>query len=227
MDFYLTNDGSQSITMGLLSEVCDSIVWTVNGQKGSYRLYERESGEGVVKSHLVMEWGHCFIFPGDYETCLTAWKDNKVLYQDILSVTIINDKDFLGFNWKDVTNTSQAWTSYVDVIGSNPDLMTTYRFNAGVPSVEVAYFNVTSDKYLSQSYDVLYNYFCSFYSQPTYEDKKDKQKIFRLYKELFSEQKIYPNAYPCAIWVTDNANVVLLLDEDDSARYIVYAEPRQ
>ena len=57
--------------------------------------------------------------------------------------------------------------------------------------------------------------------------KKDKQKIFRLYKELFSEQKIYPNAYPCAIWVTDNANVVLLLDEDDSARYIVYAEPRQ
>ncbi len=142
MDFYLTNDGSQSITMGLLSEVCDSIVWTVNGQKGSYRLYERESGEGVVKSHLVMEWGHCFIFPGDYETCLTAWKDNKVLYQDILSVTIINDKDFLGFNWKDVTNTSQAWTSYVDVIGSNPDLMTTYRFNAGVPSVEVAYFNV-------------------------------------------------------------------------------------
>lgn len=227
MDFYLTNDGSQSITMGLLSEVCDSIVWTVNGQKGSYRLYERESGEGVVKSHLVMEWGHCFIFPGDYETCLTAWKDNKVLYQDILSVTIINDKDFLGFNWKDVTNTSQAWTSYADVIGSNPDLMTTYRFNAGVPSVEVAYFNVTSDKYLSQSYDVLYNYFCSFYSQPTYEDKKDKQKIFRLYKELFSEQKVYPNAYPCAIWVTDNANAVLLLDEDDSARYIVYAEPRQ
>ena len=68
--------------------------------------------------------------------------------------------------------------------------MTTYRFNAGVPSVEVAYFNVTSDKYLSQSYDVLYNYFCSFYSQPTYEDKKDKQKIFRLYKELFSEQNI-------------------------------------
>lgn len=105
--------------------------------------------------------------------------------------------------------------------------MTTYRFNAGVPSVEVAYFNVTSDKYLSQSYDVLYNYFCSFYSQPTYEDKKDKQKIFRLYKELFSEQKVYPNAYPCAIWVTDNANAVLLLDEDDSARYIVYAEPRQ
>ena len=73
------------ITMGLLSEVCDSIVWTVNGQKGSYRVYERESGEGVVKSHLVMEWGHCFVFPGDYETCLTAWKDNKVLYQDILS----------------------------------------------------------------------------------------------------------------------------------------------
>ena len=35
--------------------------------------------------------------------------------------------------------------------------------------------------------------------QPTYEDKKDKQKIFRLYNDLFSEQKEYPNAYPCAI----------------------------
>ena len=63
MDFYLTYDGSQSITMGLLSEVCDSIVWTVNGQKGSYRLYERESGEGVVKSHLVMEWGTALYSP--------------------------------------------------------------------------------------------------------------------------------------------------------------------
>ena len=25
-------------------------------------------------------------------------------------------------------------------------------------------------------------------------------------------------------WVTDNTNAVLLLDEEDSARYIVYAE---
>jgi len=27
--------------------------------------------------------------------------------------------------------------------------------------------------------------------------------------------------------VTDNTNVVLLLDEEDSARYIVYAEPKK
>jgi len=52
---------------------------------------------------------------------------------------------------------------------------------------------------MSHSYNSLYNYLCLLYSQPTYEDKKDKQKIFRLYNDWFSEQKEYPNAYPCAI----------------------------
>ena len=42
---------------------------------------------------------------------------------------------------------------------------------------------------MSHSYNSLYNYLCLLYSQPTYEDKKDKQKIFRLYNDLFSEQK--------------------------------------
>lgn len=40
MHFYLYNEGTQSITMKELDAVCDSIVWTVKGQNGSYM--ERE-----------------------------------------------------------------------------------------------------------------------------------------------------------------------------------------
>ena len=98
--------------------------------------------------------------------------------------------------------------------------MVTSGLNGTVPSVEVKVSNEDN----IQSYNELYDYFCKLYSQPTYDDQKEKQKIFKLYDELFSEQKKYPNDYPCAIWVTERVNFVLLMLEDGS-QYAIYAEP--
>ena len=51
--------------------------------------------------------GHCFKYPGEYKTNLTAWKDNKVIFRHQLAVTITDEKDFLEYNWKDITKTHQ------------------------------------------------------------------------------------------------------------------------
>ena len=76
MNFYLYNKNSQSINSSELSAICDSIVWTVDGLNGSFRVFEHEEGEDWMDSHLTLKWGHCFKYPSEYKTYLTAWKDN-------------------------------------------------------------------------------------------------------------------------------------------------------
>lgn len=219
MNFYLYNKNSQSINSSELSAICDSIVWTVDGLNGSFRVFEHEEGEDWMDSHLTLKWGHCFKYPSEYKTYLTAWKDNKTIFRHQLDISITDNKDFLVYNWSDITKDSQAWYSYADVLNSSPDLMTTYGLSGTVPFAEVRLFH--ND--ITQSYHVLYDYFCKLYSTPTYEDKTDK--MWQLYDKLFSEQK--KDGYPVAIWVTEHANIILLLLDEamEYPGYVVYAEP--
>ncbi|RHJ92519.1 hypothetical protein [Parabacteroides bouchesdurhonensis] len=225
MNFYLYNEDSKPINSNNLSAVCDSIVWTADGVDGSFKVFEYGEGDGWVDNHLTLEWGHCFKYPGEYKTNLTAWKDNKVISRHELAVTITDGKDFLAYNWTDITKDSQAWDTYVDVLQSSPDWMTTYGLSGTVPFVEVRVFS--SDNVLK--FHTFYDYFCKLYSLPTYEDKTDKQKMWQLYDELFSEQKKYDSAYPVAIWVAERANIVLLLLDESTEfpGYVVYAEPKK
>lgn len=203
-------------------EICDSIVWTAEGVDGSYRVFDYETGDGWEQSHFTMQWGHCFAYPAEYKTTLTAWKDNRAIADFRLDVAIGNDKDFLGYDWDEITEESQSWTTYASVLG-DIRLMTTSGVNGDVPFVEARMFP-TDDFAASLGY--LYDYIEEFYSQPDYEDSKDKGEIFRRYDELFSEQKRYPYAYPRAIWTTQRANIALILEESiEEPRYIVYAEP--
>lgn len=218
MEFYLHNESSEPV-FAELSEICDLMVWTVEGEKGNFRVFEHKPNN---EHHIYMEWGHCFLFPGEYKTYLTGWKNDMEIYRDQLDITITDDKDFLLFNWKDIKETSNISMTYVDVIGNNPDLMTAYDFIETVPSAEVRVWNSNTP---STSYDILYSYFSELYSEPTYISG-DGSKMFQLYDELFSEQKKYPGWYPWAIWVTEHANFVLLMDDwDSTSKYLVYAEP--
>lgn len=217
IQFNIQYEGSEPI-LNELANLCDSLVWTVDGQSGSHRIFSHSHNQ----SHLSLEWGHCFLLPGEYKTYLTGWKDDKEIYRNQLDITITDDKDFLLFNWKDINETSKAYMTYVDVIGSNPNLMTTYDYIETVPSAEVRVWNPNSS---STSYDILYSYFSELYSEPTYVSG-DGSKMFQLYDELFSENKKYPGWYPWAIWITEHAHIVLLMDDwDGSIEYLVYAEP--
>ena len=220
MNFYLYNEESKSIDSHSLSTVCDSIIWTADGMNGSFRVFEHGT-----KYHLTYTWEHCFKYPGEYKTNLVAWKDNKVIFRHQLDITITNNKDFLTYNWSDITKNSQAWTNYTDVLTSNLDLITTYGLSGIVPFAEVRVFG--SD--VAQSYHTLYDYFSKLYSVPTYTDQREKNKMWQRYDELFSEQKQYPNAHPVAIWVTKRANIALLLLDESTEfpGYVVYAEPNR
>lgn len=220
MTFYLYTENSQSINSSDLAVACDSIVWTVDGLGGSFRVFEHGEGEGWVDNRLTLKWGHCFKYPGEYKTYLTAWKDNKATYHHQLDISVTNSKDFLVYNWSDITKDSQAWGSYADVLKSSPALITTHGLSGAVPFAEVRLFGSN----FAQSYQTLYDYLCKLYAAPTYESTK-KDKMWHLYDELFSEQK--KQGIPDAIWVTERANIVLLLlDESmDYPGYVVYAEP--
>ncbi|MEG1766142.1 MAG: hypothetical protein RR254_05710 [Muribaculaceae bacterium] len=222
MTFHLYYENSQSINANKLSGICDSIVWTAEGLNGSFRVFEKI--DGGVGSKLTSKWGHCFMYPGEYKTYLTAWKDNKAIFFHQLDISVTNGKDFLAYNWNDITKDSQAWDSYIDVLKSSPVLITSDGINGTVPFVEVRLFGGD----FAKSYQALFDYFSKLYSAPTYETGTGKQ-MWKLYDELFSEQKEYPNAYPYAIWVTKRANMVLLLFDDsmEYPAYIVYAEPNR
>lgn len=222
MSFYLYMEDGQTINSNVLSKACDSIVWTAEGVKGSFRVYEHQEGEGKSSDKLTLKWDHCFKYSGEYKIHLTAWKNNKAIYNNQLDVSIADRKDFLGYNWNEITKESQAWNTYVDVFKSSPDLMTTYGLSGTVPYIEMRVWNCT----LGQSGQILYDYLCKFYSAPTYNDQTEKQEIFQRYKELFSEQKKHA-MYPVDIWVTKNANIVLLMQDESTENpgYVVYAEP--
>ncbi|MEG1562679.1 MAG: hypothetical protein RR365_02990 [Bacteroides sp.] len=223
MDFYLSTEGSQSINASDLSAVCDSMVWTANGLKGSFRVFEHGEGEGWASSRLTLKWGHCFMYPGEYKTYLTAWKDNKAIYRHQLDISVANSKDFLTYNWSDITKDSQAWSTYADVFKSSPQLMITYGLGGTTPFVEVRLFSGS----FAQRYQALYDYFSQLYFAPTYEDTTEKQKMWKLYDELFSTHK--KEGYPVAIWVTERANIILLMQDEamDYSGYVIYAEPKK
>lgn len=222
MRFHLVT-GDRFISNSELAIVYDSIIWTIKDEPGSFPIFHKESGEGFQGLILTLEWMQCFTLPGIYETRLTAWKDNEVVGDDCIEVTIANEKDFLLFNWEEIKKNSQAWEGHVNVLDNSSELYTTYGLNGTVPFVKVQAINAGFNK----SYTLLYNYLCRLYSQPTYEAKTEKQQMFTKYRELFSEQGEYPNGYPCAIWTTEYANIVLLMIDNDEFRdrYIIYAEP--
>lgn len=217
MEFHLYND-SPELVFNELYYVCDSILWRVKDQEGAFRIFN-STGNGI---HLVMKWAHCFQLPGKYETYITAWKDNKEIFSDQLNISVTDEKDFLMYDWEDITETSKVWTEYIDVLGNNPYLATAHDLNGTIPSVEMR----ASKETFSKSHDILYSYLRELYGEPTYEDEKEKQEIFQLYDELFSEHKKYPDGYPHAIWITERARIVLLeVESYDTFKYAVYAEP--
>lgn len=225
MVFYLYTKDDKAINPGILASVCDSVVWTIDGMNGSFRVFDQGKGDGWTGSQLTFEWGHCFLYSGEYKTNLAAWKDNKVILSRQLEVPISDHKDFLAYNWRDITKESQAWSAYADVLMSSPNLKTGCGISGTTPYAEVRVFAGA----FAETHDILYDYISKIYSSPTYVDTTEKQKMWQRYEELFSEQKKYPNAYPVAIWLADRANIVLLMRDEstESPGYLIYAEPKR
>ena len=135
--FTLAKNGQQLFfpPFSLLTECYDSIIWKASNVEGSYKIFEYDIDEGSSYHHFISSWAHHFTLPGSYDTYILAYKDNKVVYGDTVSVKVTNNKEFLGFNWKDVTNTPNTGnTGYIDVL-KEYNFSTYQEVHESIPSV--------------------------------------------------------------------------------------------
>ena len=96
-----------------LSEVYDSIVWKSSHSPNSFKVFSHSNYARYVETTF-FKWAHVYYSPGTYKTYLLGYKNNEIIYSsDTISIDITNKKDFLAFNWKDVTD-SDFTTGYAN-----------------------------------------------------------------------------------------------------------------
>jgi hypothetical protein len=165
--------------------------------------------------------------PAKYETALLGYKNNQLISGDTVTVDIANNKDFLGYNWKDVVRTSRYNIGYQNVFLKGYDFVTYSILTEGVPSASLYLIdnkNTGEHAFALKSKQILFDYTCSLYSTPTYS--QDSPTLLTNYNELFKNKK--NGAVPECIWITPKSRIVLLNEYDEAeeySKYEIYAEP--
>lgn len=204
-----------------LTEAYDSIVWKVSDLEGRCKIMEQDGS-----THFTFKWSHNFFFPAEHKAILLGYKSDKVLYSDTISVKVTNDKDFLGYNWKDIKDPSGNSTGYVNVLSDHYGFATSHDIYQDVPSVSlfVRQYNKKENEsiFIQKSEKILSDYISTLYSAPTYNATDNT--LLEKYNHLFTNK--IKNAYPQSIWLTPKAKIVLLKCYDgDFFEYKIYAEP--
>ncbi|MEA4918296.1 hypothetical protein [Proteiniphilum sp.] len=201
----------KSATLLDIMDSCDSIVWYISDLQGSFNIYQPNS--------FIFQWGHNFFLPGEYKTYLLAYKDKKVVYGDTVSINVANNKDFLGYNWKDIKGPIGSSTGYMDVL-SDIELATYQSVYNNVPSVRFFVWNDSEEN----SDKVLSGYINKLYGTPMYK-KEEGESLLDKYNELFNYRE--EGAIPEIIWITPASRIVLLKVPHrlDWREYEIYAEP--
>lgn len=201
-----------------LFDVYDSITWKVANLDGSFKIFEYTTGS----ANFVRQWSHNFYTPGKYKTYVLGYKDNKVIYGDTVEIDIMNTKDFLCYNWKDVKKGTNG-ISYVDVL-SDYEFSTFEDIHQGIPSVNVMLIDKKKDNrpaFREKSKKIFIDYINSLYSTlPAYNETDDN--FLEKYNDLFIYKE--KNTYPICIWLTSKSKIVLIKEETHN-EYKLYAEP--
>lgn len=227
-EFSLSNKGQDHLNVSFseLQERYDSITWTVARQRGRFRVFDKEEGEGYIGSSFVFKWSHTFYLPGHYETYLLCYKDNRVVHSDTLSLDVADSKDFLMYDWAEVPISGGNNIGYYNALDEDYMFSSIWKMHEGKPGISL-HLSMTSgdeNEFAEKSDVLLYDYICSIYRQPEYN--RDADNLMEKYQELFSYKD--EKAVPHAIWLTPKNKIVLLMGNNgDWNQSWVYAEPRQ
>lgn len=212
--FYLQgNDYMQSD----LRELCDSLVFEIPWQKGTYlsrKIYFHEIG----KAELISGWDHRFILPYGGICSIKAYKNGKLVYNDGISVSLTNNKDFLMYNWNEVTDNSNNSIGYVNFVDEKHEFVSTHYIVDGTPIVKVLLSKPEND-----TLEWLYEYLCKLYKEPLYSSESEVQEQ---YSKLFTD--IDKGETPQYIWKTDRSYIALIHwydSDEDITKYYIKAEP--
>jgi|GEM_PF-1331944 len=225
MEFNLYAYSEKEFTLLDLTEMYDSIVWTCTNTNQRFRILENSGNS----SHFTWKWSNCFFLPATYETCLLGYKDNHVISADTVSVDIVNDKDFLGYNWNEIVSSNKYSTGFHNVFMKEYNFASISEVTDGIPSVYLFLFynnNENEFAFVQKSRQILFDYISSLYSAPTYS-VSDDNSLLNIYDELFRNKK--DGTVPECIWITTKSKIVLLKKRSgsDCPEYEIYAEPAQ
>ena len=215
--FYLEGDDYMNWS---LSQLCDSLVFSVMGKEGSRKVYYDEKGH----SELIAGWDHRFYLPQGCLCSIQAYKNNEVIYTDAIEVNLTNDNDFLMYDWDDISDTAIGTVPYNNFIV--PELC---LLSQSFRKDETPYVRVYLDKSMNSPYakEWLYDYITRLYKTPAYCDSSEVEEK---YTELFASAD--ENDTPLHIWKDDKSVIALVrYDYSDMDGYIgsyvtyVKAEP--
>ncbi len=224
MEFNLFSYSEEDFTLLDLTEAYDSLVWVCSNANQRYKILEYSDNS----SRFTWKWSTCFFLPEEYETVLLGYKNSQVITSDTVSVNIVNNKDFLGYNWGDVVSTSTAGTSYYNVFQKEYDFKTLSVVTDDAPSVYLFLHSTTEREaiFAPKSRQILFNYVNLLYSSPTYSSDEDNS-FSDVYNKLFKNKN--KSATPEYIWVTSKSKIALLKEYDNVDGYVkyeIYAEPK-
>ena len=212
--FYLEGDDYMNWS---LSQLCDSLVFSVMGEDGSRKVYYDEKGH----SELIVGWDHYFYLPQSCLCRIQAYKNNEVIYTDAIEVNLTNDKDILMYDWDEVADASKLGTvGFNNFIEPQYSIVTAAYFKENTPSVKVTVENPES---LEDARTWLYEYMKKLYKDPVYSESAE---VKTKYAELFVSAQ--EDETPLYIW-KDDKSVVALVEQYDEfvpvTRVYVRAEP--
>ena len=212
--FYLEGDDYMNWS---LSQLCDSLVFSVMGEEGSRKVYYDEKGH----SELIAGWDHRFYLPQSCLCRIQAYKNNEVIYTDAIEVNLKNDNDFLMYDWDEVADASKLGTvGFNNFIEPQYSIVTAAYFKENTPSVKVTVENQES---LEDARTWLYEYMKKLYKDPVYSESAE---VKTKYAELFVSAQ--EDETPLYIW-KDDKSVVALVEQYDEfvpvTRVYVKGEP--
>ena len=212
--FYLEGDDYMNWS---LSQLCDSLVFSVMGEDGSRKVYYDEKGH----SELIAGWDHRFYLPVGCLCRIQAYKGNEVIYTDAIEVNLTNGKDILMYDWDEVADASKLGTvGFNNFIEPQYSIVTAAYFKENTPSVKVTVENPES---LEDARTWLYEYMKKLYKDPVYSESAE---VKTKYAELFVSAQ--EDETPLYIW-KDDKSVVALVEQYDEfvpvTRVYVRAEP--
>lgn len=226
-EFFLLNKDEKGLDVSFseLKQIYDSITWSSPAQKGRMKVFSIETGNSYSGCKLVSLWSQTFYLPGEYETYLLCYKDNQVVYSDTLKVEVVDEKDFLMYNWDEVKVSDKTSIGFNNALNDTRTLSALRLMHGDTPGIQL-YLQQTIDddnEFAELSHQFLYDYISSIYQQPVYDREADN--LMEKYQELFSYKDI--NSVPQAIWLTPKSKIVLLMrDRDGLKQTYVYAEPQ-
>lgn len=210
--FYLEGDDYMNWS---LSQLCDSLVFSVMGEDGSRKVYYDEKGH----SELIVGWDHYFYLPQGCLCRIQAYKNNEVIYTDAIEVNLTNNKDFLMYDWDDISDAAIGTVPYNNFIIPELCLISRTGFVGEVP-----YAIVTMDKGMNVEgvKAWLYDYVVKFYKEPTYSESSE---VNSKYTELFASAD--EKDTPLFVWNDNKSVVALIMYDYGEGRWIYYikAEP--